>query len=389
MEPSLLLSPDITAPDRPLHILMASSEAHPLIKTGGLADVAASLPAALRDLGHDARLILPAYPRAARSCASPRRCASSRSRASRTRCASSRASIRITTCRSIWSTRPSTSVAKATPTPTSAGATGATTPSASCCSAGSSPTSARGLPAIGWRPDVLHGNDWQTGWPRPCSGSAGAPGDGLHHPQSRLPGPVRPRHLRSPRPAAHRSGACPAGVPPEDVLHQGRHRVLRPRQHRQPILCHGGANGTLRMRPRRTAAPDRQPLQRHPQRRRLSGLGSRRIPSSCNPMTASLRTQGGEQARPPARVGLPRNEDAFVLGYIGRWWSRKGVDLILAILPHCSRTREPAVVQGPPVSVPPSRPCWTLRGPPAAGRRLHRLRRGPRASHRGRLAMPS
>ena len=45
-----------------LRVLMASSEAHPLIKTGGLADVAASLPAALVELGHDARLIIPAYP---------------------------------------------------------------------------------------------------------------------------------------------------------------------------------------------------------------------------------------------------------------------------------------------------------------------------------------
>ena len=72
MEPSPFVSSDMTASARPLHILMASSEAHPLIKTGGLADVAASLPAALRDLGHDARLILPAYPRATRQLREPK-----------------------------------------------------------------------------------------------------------------------------------------------------------------------------------------------------------------------------------------------------------------------------------------------------------------------------
>jgi len=42
-------------------ILFASSEVHPLIKTGGLADVSASLPISLRERGQDVRIILPAY----------------------------------------------------------------------------------------------------------------------------------------------------------------------------------------------------------------------------------------------------------------------------------------------------------------------------------------
>ncbi len=43
-------------------ILYVSSEAFPLIKTGGLADVAGSLPIALSNLSEDIRLLLPAYP---------------------------------------------------------------------------------------------------------------------------------------------------------------------------------------------------------------------------------------------------------------------------------------------------------------------------------------
>ncbi len=42
-------------------ILFASSEVHPLIKTGGLADVAGSLPRALAELSQDIRVILPNY----------------------------------------------------------------------------------------------------------------------------------------------------------------------------------------------------------------------------------------------------------------------------------------------------------------------------------------
>lgn len=44
-----------------MNILFVTSEAYPLIKTGGLADVSGSLPKAIAQLGQQVRLLLPAY----------------------------------------------------------------------------------------------------------------------------------------------------------------------------------------------------------------------------------------------------------------------------------------------------------------------------------------
>ncbi|OIQ86581.1 glycogen synthase [mine drainage metagenome] len=44
-----------------MRILFVTSEAFPLIKTGGLADVSGSLPAALRNMGEDVRVLIPGY----------------------------------------------------------------------------------------------------------------------------------------------------------------------------------------------------------------------------------------------------------------------------------------------------------------------------------------
>jgi len=49
------------AADRSMRILFAASEVYSLVKTGGLADVACYLPMALHELGHDVRIVLPAY----------------------------------------------------------------------------------------------------------------------------------------------------------------------------------------------------------------------------------------------------------------------------------------------------------------------------------------
>ncbi len=42
-------------------LLFVASEVFPLVKTGGLADVAGSLPAVLAEMGLDVRILLPGY----------------------------------------------------------------------------------------------------------------------------------------------------------------------------------------------------------------------------------------------------------------------------------------------------------------------------------------
>jgi len=46
---------------RPLNILFVSSEVEPFAKTGGLADVSSALPKAIKDLGHEIRIMMPRY----------------------------------------------------------------------------------------------------------------------------------------------------------------------------------------------------------------------------------------------------------------------------------------------------------------------------------------
>lgn len=46
---------------KPLKILFVTSEVSPLVVTGGLADVSAALPKALKNAGHDVRIVLPFY----------------------------------------------------------------------------------------------------------------------------------------------------------------------------------------------------------------------------------------------------------------------------------------------------------------------------------------
>jgi len=141
--------------------LFVASEAHPLIKTGGLGDVAGSLPRALRNLGVDLRLLLPAYSglleRAGRCVpVATTEIGGCTVSILQTRLPGSRVRVWLADCPPLYGR------------------------------AGNPYTDADGLPwadnaerfsifsrvavsialdqlGLGWRPDVVHCNDWQTG----------------------------------------------------------------------------------------------------------------------------------------------------------------------------------------------------------------------------------
>jgi starch synthase len=160
-----------------MRILFVSSEIHPLMKTGGLADVSASLPRALQARGHQVRLLMPAYRDALRNASAygvklvkTFELDGHAVRLLETRLPGTRNKLWLIDCPPLFD-RPGNPYRTAG---------GVDYPDNAArfmllCRVGA--LIARDALGLDWKPDVVHCNDWQTGmipvllyedWPRPA-----------------------------------------------------------------------------------------------------------------------------------------------------------------------------------------------------------------------------
>jgi len=319
-----------------LRILVASSEAHPLIKTGGLADVTSSLPAALRELGHDARLIIPAYPRAVKRIREPK-----------TLCeltvAGSRSPVRILAGRLPESELPTYLVEapehfcrEGNPYTDVSGRDWGDNPERFLLFCRVIARLGLGLPALDWRPDVLHCNDWQTGLaPALLRGQTERPAlvftihnlayQGLFEQETfeRLHLPADLWSLRGLE-FHHRLSFIKGGIVFSDrvntVSPMYAEEVKTPR-----FGC--GLDGLLR-----DLGPRFQGILNGIDYRLWDPVTDPHICQNYDAETLELKVENKLALQ--REFGLPRNERALVFGHIGRLVEQKGVDLILDILPR-------------------------------------------------------
>jgi starch synthase len=321
---------------RGIAVLFASSEAYPLIKTGGLADVAASLPAALRDLGHDARIVLPAYPQAKR-------------RVRELRVVSElglgHTQGPVTLLSGLLPDRdlpvflidaPAYFCREGNPYTDVSGRDWGDNPERFWLFARALARIAFGIPAIDWRPDVLHCNDWQTGL---------APAL-LAHQESR-PALVFTVHNLAYQGLFDRATFDRLGLPPAlwsvggiefhhrlsflkgGLAFSDRVSTVSPTyaDEVRTAAFGCGLDGLLRQLGGRF-------------RGILNGVDYQQWAPVQDPHLVqpydqhSLALKVGNKLALQHLFDLPDNEHAIVFGHIGRLVEQKGVDLIIALLPR-------------------------------------------------------
>lgn len=149
-------------PSRRLRVLFVASEYFPLAKTGGLGDVTGALPRALRDLDVDARVIMPAYRSALEGIAGAQSVHTVEVLPGRS-VKVVKASVANSTVPVYLVVSPDLYDRPGSPYADAAGEDWADNAERFAVFAHAAVQLALGRAGFGWRPDVVHAHDWQTG----------------------------------------------------------------------------------------------------------------------------------------------------------------------------------------------------------------------------------
>jgi len=315
----------------PIEILAVASEAYPLVKTGGLADVVGALPAALRPHGIRTRTLLPGYPAVLAAAADAPVQHRMALRGGEARLLAAQAGgldLLIVDAPHLFD-RPGT------PYNNAAGQDWPDNPQRFAALGQAAAAIAHGALA-GWRPDVVHAHDWQAGLAIAY----------LHYGPRPRPATVFTVHNLAFQGWTPGAMLAELGLPPESFDIEG-------------VEFHGGISplkAGLRLADRiTTVSPTYASEITRPEHgqgmdgllrsrvRQLSGIVNGIDTAVWNPAHDPLlparysgphaRQRGRNKAALQAALGLQAEPGALLYGIVSRLTGQKGIDLVLAALP--------------------------------------------------------
>lgn len=329
-----------------LKVLFATSEMFPLIKTGGLADVSGSLPVALGHLGHDVRVIMPAYSAALAGAGAWTEVARSTLLGHEVSLLEARLegglSVWLLRCPELYE-RPGGGPyvdAAGAPWPDNAVRFGV------FCRA--VVELAMGRMGLAWRPDLVHGNDWQTGLvPALLSQETARPATVFTIHNLAYQGVFPPADLQPlalPDTLTHYDGLEFYGelsFIKGGLVYADRINTVSPTyaQEIQTADFGCGLDGLLRHRSARLSGI-------------LNGLDLQAWNPAADPNLVQRYNKlklEGKQANKAAlqgEFGLPMQPEAPLIGMVGRLVEQKGIDLVLAAGDELVRSGVQLVVLG-------------------------------------------